>query len=239
MKNHILEAYVTNLGKYNEGCLIGEWVSFPTTSEYMKGVLERIGINDQYQEIFMTDYSSDIYGLSSELGEYERYEKLNYLAGAIQDLDIGDREKYEAILKGGLSLNQNGIDGLINLTYNLDNYGVYPEVHDDYDLGEYYLTLSYGEDLTQKFGEIGNYIDFEAYGRDARINGGGMYTDAGYVLHNGGNWDRYYDGSLEDIPHEYQLNDGNEKTIDNQFNAAIEEAMQAAELPEQEIEMEI
>ena len=27
------EAYITNLGKYNEGELVGEWVKFPTTSE--------------------------------------------------------------------------------------------------------------------------------------------------------------------------------------------------------------
>ena len=25
------EAYVTNLGKYNEGALVGEWVKFHTT----------------------------------------------------------------------------------------------------------------------------------------------------------------------------------------------------------------
>ena len=27
------EAFVTNLGKYNEGCLVGEWVKFPVTNE--------------------------------------------------------------------------------------------------------------------------------------------------------------------------------------------------------------
>ena len=28
------EAFVTNLGKYNEGMLVGEWVKFPTTEEW-------------------------------------------------------------------------------------------------------------------------------------------------------------------------------------------------------------
>ena len=32
------EAYITNLGKYNEGELVGEWVKFPTTSEDLKKV---------------------------------------------------------------------------------------------------------------------------------------------------------------------------------------------------------
>ncbi len=38
------EAFVTNLGKYNEGELVGEWVKFPTTEEEMQKVFERIGI---------------------------------------------------------------------------------------------------------------------------------------------------------------------------------------------------
>ena len=38
------EAFITNLGKYNEGELVGEWVKFPTTSEELQKVFERIGI---------------------------------------------------------------------------------------------------------------------------------------------------------------------------------------------------
>ena len=38
------EVFITNLGKYNEGNLVGEWVKFPTTEEELKKVFERIGI---------------------------------------------------------------------------------------------------------------------------------------------------------------------------------------------------
>ena len=41
------EAFVTNLGKYNEGALVGEWVKFPTTEEEMQKVFERIGIGSK------------------------------------------------------------------------------------------------------------------------------------------------------------------------------------------------
>ena len=34
------EAFVTNLGKYNEGELVGEWVKFPTTEEEMQKVTD-------------------------------------------------------------------------------------------------------------------------------------------------------------------------------------------------------
>lgn len=44
------EAFVTNLGKYNEGFLVGEWVKFPVTNEEMQAVFRRIGIGRRYEE---------------------------------------------------------------------------------------------------------------------------------------------------------------------------------------------
>ena len=32
-KDYPFAAFITNLGKYNEGDLVGEWVKFPTTPE--------------------------------------------------------------------------------------------------------------------------------------------------------------------------------------------------------------
>lgn len=67
------EAFVTNLGKYNEGELLGEWVKFPTTEDKMKEVFERIGIGSKdefgqvYEEWFITDYDCSIRGVSNLL----------------------------------------------------------------------------------------------------------------------------------------------------------------------------
>lgn len=207
MENGVIEAYVTNLGKYNEGELVGEWVKFPVSKEEMSDVLNRIGIDAEYEEIFITDYDTSLYGVSSQLGEYENLDKLNYLAGVIAELDASDREKYEAVLESGLSLGQDGIDGLINLAYNLDNYDMLPGVEDEDDLGRYYAELMYGENLDEKMGELAHYIDFERYGSDCQINDGGMFTDKGYMRDTGVTWDKYFDGSLEDIPDEYRLGD--------------------------------
>ena len=44
MNDYELKAFVTNLGKYNEGELVGEWVSFPVSADEMKAVLDRIQI---------------------------------------------------------------------------------------------------------------------------------------------------------------------------------------------------
>ena len=35
-KDYPFAAFITNLGKYNEGELVGEWVKFPTTAEELK-----------------------------------------------------------------------------------------------------------------------------------------------------------------------------------------------------------
>lgn len=43
----MMNIYLTNLGKYNEGQLIGEWVELPVSNEELQKVFERIGINEE------------------------------------------------------------------------------------------------------------------------------------------------------------------------------------------------
>ena len=96
------EAYVTNLGKYNEGRLVGESLKFPTTTEEVQALLKRIGIDGvRYEEIFITDYEVNISGLYDCLGEYESIDELNYLASLISEMDQSDREKFEAVIDSG------------------------------------------------------------------------------------------------------------------------------------------
>ena len=138
------EAFVTNLGKYNEGELVGEWVQFPTTEEEMKKVFERIGIGSTdefghvYEEWFITDYECPLHGVYDMLGEYESLDKLNYLAARIDELDKWDQEKLASIMEVGCD-EVSDIDDLINLTFNLDTYDFLPDIHDESDLGYYYV----------------------------------------------------------------------------------------------------
>ena len=80
------EAFITNLGKYNEGFLVGEWVKFPVTNEEMQAVFRRIGIGRRYEEWFITDYDCPDAAIGKVLGEYESLSELNYLAGQIMEL---------------------------------------------------------------------------------------------------------------------------------------------------------
>ncbi|MBQ8148806.1 MAG: antirestriction protein ArdA [Lachnospiraceae bacterium] len=204
-KKFELSAYVTNLGKYNEGELCGEWVQFPTTQEKMQGVFERIGINEHYQEYFITDYNTNISNLTQGLGEYERIDNLNYLATRINEMDSSEFDKFKEILSSNIDLVQpNGIEAYINLTYNLDTYEFIPEVNDYYDLGHYLINDGGSFDLS-KMGELSNYIDYEAYGRDYSINDSGYFSNNGYISYTNEDWSIEFDGKAESIPSEYRL----------------------------------
>lgn len=90
-KDYPFAAFITNLGKYNEGDLVGEWVKFPTTPEEMQKVFERIGIGQKddfgqpYEEWFITDYDCYVDGLYDKLGEYENLDELNRILVSIPD----------------------------------------------------------------------------------------------------------------------------------------------------------
>lgn len=99
------EAFITNLGKYNEGELVGEWVKFPTTSEELQKVFERIGIGSKdefgnpYEEWFISDYDCYVDGLYEKLGEYENLDELNYLASKLDELDDHDYNHFQAAMQ--------------------------------------------------------------------------------------------------------------------------------------------
>ena len=49
-----------------------------------------------------------------------------------------------------------------------------------------------------------DYIDYEAYGRDVRINESGHFAPGGYVFDNGSRFIEHYSGR-EDIPDEHKV----------------------------------
>lgn len=231
------EAFVTNLGKYNEGSLVGEWVKFPVTEEEMQKVFERIGIGSKdefgqvYEEWFITDYECPIHGVYEMLGEYESLDKLNYLASRIDELDKWEQEKLVAIMEAGCD-EVSDIDDLINLTFNLDCYDFIPDIHDESDLGYYYVHEA-GIYEEADLGSLANYIDYERFGRDVALDEGGRFTDEGYIRNTGDRWTREFDGTLEDIPDEYRITGGGEEAVkEGNIIAVVVEAGKAPEIRE-------
>lgn len=205
-KDYPFAAFITNLGKYNEGALVGEWVKFPTTAEELKKVFERIGIGSKdefgqtYEEWFITDYDCYVDGLYDLLGEYANLDELNYLASKLDDMSQDEHERLQAAMEIGD--HTGSIQELINLTENLDCYDVYPDIHDHDDLGRYYIEEL---DAMQVPEHLRNYIDYEAYGRDIALEESGQFTDLGYVRDTGDSFHEYYDGERGSIPEEYRV----------------------------------
>ena len=205
-KDYPFAAFITNLGKYNEGALVGEWVKFPTTAEELKKVFERIGIGAKddfgqtYEEWFITDYDCYVDGLYDLLGEYANLDELNYLASKLDDMSQDEYERFQAAMEIGD--HTVSVQELINLTENLDCYDVYPDIHDHDDLGRYYIEEL---DAMQVPEHLRNYIDYEAYGRDIALEESGQFTDLGYVRDTGDSFHEYYDGERGSIPEEYRV----------------------------------
>ena len=155
----LLKVFVTNLGKYNEGELIGEWVSLPVDESELEEVLERIGINEQYEEYFITDFETEIDGL--KVDEYSNLEELNELAAQLESLDEYDLEKVGAIIEAYGTELQEAIENIDNYTYysgkTLEEVA-YEIVEECYNLPEFAL----------------RYFDYEAFARDLEFDG---YTE--------------------------------------------------------------
>lgn len=204
------EVFITNLGKYNEGNLVGEWVKFPTTEEELKKVFERIGIEPgapdeyggHYEEWFITDYDCYVPGLTevAQLGEYENLDELNYLASKLMELDDCELDRLEAAME--VADETGNVKDIINLIDNPEKYEVYPGIENDEDLGRYYADEMVYIHLTD---EVRDYFDYEAYGRDMAINDGGHYTSYGYVKDSQDPFKEYYNGEPENIPEEYRI----------------------------------
>ena len=205
-KDYPFAAFITNLGKYNEGELVGEWVKFPTTAEELKEVFKRIGIGQRddfgqpYEEWFITDYDCYVDGLYSKLGEYENLDELNYLASKLDEMSESEYAQFQAGMEMGDHCGS--LQEIINLTENLDCYEVYPNIHDYDDLGRYYIEEL---DVMQVPEHLQNYIDYEAYGRDVALEENGTFTDQGYVRDTGDSFHEYYDGERGSIPDEYRV----------------------------------
>ena len=193
----LFEAYITNLGKYNEGELVGETLEFPTSPQEVQTLLKHIGVDGiRYEEFFITSFDGDVLGLYDYLGEYENLDELNHLACLLSELDQGELEKFEAVLHTGA--HTSSVADIINLTQNLDCFEFYPEIENEEDLGRYWA-----EDLPIPE-ELKDYFDYKAYGRDISINEGGHMAPGGYVVQTSGDFREYYHGP-QDIPAEHKV----------------------------------
>lgn len=172
-----VKVFLTNLGKYVEGKLIGEWVTLPVTDEELTEVLARIGINSEYEEHFISDYEVPFDNLN--ISEYASIEELNDFADQLDELNSWDEDKLSAILEYE---SVSSITDIMDIIEHLDDFELFTEVNDDRELGWYFAEmLGVIDEIPAR---LQNYFDFRAYGRDIRLESAGGFTSYGFVMDN-------------------------------------------------------
>lgn len=162
----MINIFITNLKKYNEGELIGEWVELPINAEELKKVCERIGINEEYEEYFITDYECDF----MKIGEYESISSLNEIAEKISELD----EEEKKVVKALISECSYTIDEAIEKVNNGD-YIIYYDCNDITDVA--YQVVEECGYLNDVPDTVARYFDYESFGRDLGMEGTFIFTD--------------------------------------------------------------
>ena len=158
-----VNVWIGNLGKYNEGELVGEWFTLPCD---MKEVSKVIGLNEQYEEYQINDFDTNIKGL--EIHHYDNISTLNEFAEQLDQLD----ENEQLILQAWIECY-----GTTNLfrdmdSINLDEAIVYHDVNSMEDVAYNYINEVVGsiENAISK-DRVSYYIDTEAIKRDLDIDG--------------------------------------------------------------------
>lgn len=165
----MLKIYVTNLKEYNNGKIIGEWVSLPC--EGLEEVLDKIS-NNGNDELFISDYETDISGL--KVSEYDNILELNDMTEEIDNLSDDEVIAFQAYLEQYTNDLQQALDavrqGNYRIYYNCDNMeDVAYQVVNDCGL------------LDGVPEEVKIYFDYEAYGRDLDINRTFIQIDNSFV----------------------------------------------------------
>lgn len=158
-----MRVYIANLGKYNEGELVGEWFTPPIDFDNVKEV---IGLNDEYEEYAIHDYE-----LPFSIDEYTPIDEVNRICGKIEELEgtpIFDE------LKDILGMWFSDIEELVE---HMEDIICYSDCDDMEDVARYYV------EETGSLGEIPsnlqNYIDYQALGRDMDLEGNFLVTSHG------------------------------------------------------------
>ncbi|MGX7420459.1 antirestriction protein ArdA [Carnobacterium gallinarum] len=158
-----MQVYIANLGKYNEGELVGGWFSPPVDFEV---VSEQIGLNEEYEEYAIHDYE-----LPFTIDEYTPIDEVNRLCELVFELEGTDI--YDELSE----IQSYWFNDIEDLIEHKDDIMCYSDCDSMEDVARYYV------EETGSLGEIPNhlqnYIDYQALGRDIEIEGSYLITSHG------------------------------------------------------------
>ena len=204
-REHMSEQFsimIGNRSRFDAGDPGGYWLDMPATKEQLHEAMQSVGITaDNPQDFSIRGFSDDPekhIALPYEMVCAADVDELNFLAARLEQLDPAEVGKLNAALqqKNGLA----NIGQVIDFTYNVDFYVHIPEVHTYRDLGDYYL---YQSGMVQMPEEWKGGIDLTTFGRNAAAQEKGAFTEYGYIVESGDEWERQFEG--REVPEEYRI----------------------------------
>lgn len=211
----MLNVWIGNLGKYNEGELVGEWLELPVSKKELDTFLrEKVGLQltqkevDEalakdgicYEEYMINDYETD---LPIKVSEYSNLSMLNLLAMASEKVD--NMEAIEAYID---AQNTDDIEEIINIMLQENDIPFYSYDEDSEFLSneeKYGMTKANFNGVQQVLEEynITDYFDYEEYGNDFDVT---LY-DSGYIDTTAMSEVDLHRYSLEEIKDELDYNE--------------------------------
>ena len=181
----------------------GLWLSLPTTTEKLQAALREIGIStDNPQDFFLYDYRSPQerpIKLPRDLVLSADVDELNFLAARLEKLDAAELAELNAALTSPQS-DFHSIGQIIDYPDNVDFYVHLPDVTGTGQLGDYYLNRSGMVDMPEEW-KAGIFLP--RFGLHIANTEHGVFTDYGYLVKSGDEWQRVYEG--QPVPEEYRV----------------------------------
>lgn len=170
-----LSIYITSI-REGKDYLLGEWVKLPVPPEKLDEVIARIG--NEYEEYLVTDYEAAFANLN--ISQYSSIEELNDLATRLDEVEEWDNDKLCAVLE---MEEPTSIADIVDIIEHLDEFDLLIGVEDDQGLGEYFADELCTLEAVPA--HLRSYFDYEAYGRDIRLESGNCcFTSYGFVMDN-------------------------------------------------------
>lgn len=199
-----LRVYVGNIGRYNEGSLVGGWATLPMGRDDLDAFLrDRVGIDgERYEEYRIDDFDLPDWLPAGPgervIDERTSLEDLNVMAGVLSTLDEDDAAKARIWIEEGMSPAER-LSPLVfaNVALQADDIPFYAyEAGTRFDPGissneeAFALTVAENDpELAEALdGRFGPYLDLEAIGRDLA---------ADCTLHDDGYLDRSVDPGID------------------------------------------
>lgn len=211
----MLNVWIGNLGKYNEGELVGEWLKLPVSKQELDTFLrEKVGLQltqaevDKaleeegvcYEEYMINDYETD---LPIKISEYENLDNLNLLATIAENVNDMDAINAYVDSQGEMTLEE-----LANLMEQEDDIAYFRFSNDSSSMSAeekmgYKMADATGLLSTLQKLQIEEFFDFEGYGSSWE-NGDITILDNGYIDFGDSDIDlnRY---TLEELKEQYDL----------------------------------